>query len=97
MNFQHRCKIMYTPDYTKITNLFLKKAQKKTKKQHIEKKVIFFSILHIIHILLFIIITFYVNVSFHIILLLCVVQNYFFLFYPGCKWFSWGGVLFTPG
>jgi hypothetical protein len=29
--------------------------------------------------------------------LLCVVQNYFFLFYPGWKWFSWGGVLFTPG
>jgi hypothetical protein len=20
-----------------------------------------------------------------------------FLFYPGCKWLSWGGVLFTPG
>jgi hypothetical protein len=25
MNFQHRCKILYTPDYTKITNLFLMK------------------------------------------------------------------------
>jgi hypothetical protein len=49
-----------------------------------EKNSILFSILHILHILLFIIIKFYVNVSFHIILLLCVVQNYFILFYP---WF----------
>jgi hypothetical protein len=23
MNFQHRCKILYTPDYTKITNIML--------------------------------------------------------------------------
>ena len=51
MNFQHQCKILYTPDYTNITKL--------------------------LHILLLIIIKFYVNVSFHIILLLCVVQNYF--------------------
>jgi hypothetical protein len=60
------------------------------------KKTSTFSILHILHILLFIIVKFYVNVSFHIILLLCVVQNYFILFYPWCKWFSWGGVLFIP-
>ena len=88
MNFPHRCKILYTPDYTKITNLFLMKLSKKTKnkkqkKQGIEKNAILFSILHILHILLFIIIKFYVNVSFHIILLLCVVQTYFFFFNPG--------------
>jgi hypothetical protein len=34
--FQHRCKILYTPDYTKITNLFL--IKQKTKKQHQHKK-----------------------------------------------------------
>ena len=49
------------------------KKQKEKQQQHIE-----ISILHILHILMFIIIKFYVNVSFHIILLLCVVQNYFF-------------------
>ena len=32
MNFQHRCKIMYTPDYTKITNLFLMKKKNNKKK-----------------------------------------------------------------
>ena len=62
-----------------------KKEQNKNKKNPqkkpaIEKNAILFSILHILHILLFIIIKFYVNVSFHIILLLYVVQNYIFLF-----------------
>jgi hypothetical protein len=49
-----------------------------TPPHRIEKNAISFSILHILHILLFIIIKFYVYVSFHIILLLCVVQNYSF-------------------
>ena len=52
----HRCKILYTPDYTKITNLFLMKLtslllstqkNKNNKKQRIEKNAILFSILHI--------------------------------------------------
>ena len=56
--------------------IVLLSTQKKThKKQRIEKNAILFSILHISHILLFIIIKFDVTVSFHIILLLCVVQN----------------------
>ena len=73
------------------------KKTKNKKKQHIEKNVILFSILHILHILLF------YN---HQILCKCIISYHtiavrssklLFLFYPGCKWFNWGGVLFTPG
>jgi hypothetical protein len=69
-------KLSFTSCYTGV-------YAKKTKKQRIEKNAILFSILHILHMLLFIVIKFYVNVSFHIILLLCVVQNYFFYSIPG--------------
>ena len=80
----HRCKILYNPDYTKKTNLFLmklsfpsckkqkksKKKQKTKKTAHWEKCYFVFDFTYILHILLFIIIKFDVNVSFHIILLL---------------------------
>ena len=90
MHFQHRCKILYTPDYTNKNECISYEAflyfllyrgvrKKKQKKQRIEKNAILFSILHILHMLLFIVTKFYVNVSFHIILLLCVVQHYFFI------------------
>ena len=95
--FQYIILFLMKLSFTSCKKQKKSKKKQKTKKQLIEKNAILFSILHILHILLFIIIKFYVNVSFHIILLLCVVQNYFFLFYPGCKWFSWSGVLSTPG
>jgi hypothetical protein len=52
---------------------------------------ILFSILHILHILLFIIIKFY------IILLLCLVQNYFFYFIPGVNGFAGVWCYLHPG
>jgi hypothetical protein len=46
MNYQHWCKIMYTPDYTKITNLFLnqkekRKSQKKKQQPSALRKMLF--------------------------------------------------------